>query len=557
MDTLHTNRRSFLRTVGAAGLAVGAAGLAGCGDSDHSAVRFDHGVASGDPLTDRVILWTRVSGVEGPVELEWIVARDAALREVVASGLAATSADTDYTVHVDAVGLHAGTTYHYGFRALGSESPVGRTRTLPGGQVERVRLAAVSCSNFPAGFFHVYREIAQRNDLDALLHLGDYIYEYARGEYASADAAALGREVLPAHELLTLDDYRQRYAQYRSDPDLQAVHAALPMIAVWDDHEIANDVWAGGAENHDPATEGDFFARRAAAIRAWHEWLPVRVQDPRQPERIYRSFDFGDLLSLHMLDTRVIGRARQLDYAQFFAGGEFDAQAFVTAMADPSRQLLGVEQGQWLQGRLAASSARWQALGQQVLMARMHLPAPVATEQIGFGAYAGLVDRAQNDPASLSPQEQAVLAAPWIPYNLDAWDGYVVARETVLQTARQLGRTLVVLSGDTHNAWASELVTEDGTPAGVEFATGSVSAPGFEEYLPNEDPVSLALGVTRLIPTLKYANTGDRGYMTVTFTPAACEADWHFVSTVKRRDYSTFTGPRAVVGAGQTSLRIA
>ena len=176
MDTLHTNRRSFLRTVGAAGLAVGAAGLAGCGDSDHSAVRFDHGVASGDPLTDRVILWTRVSGVEGPVELEWIVARDAALREVVASGLAATSADTDYTVHVDAVGLHAGTTYHYGFRALGSESPVGRTRTLPGGQVERVRLAAVSCSNFPAGFFHVYREIAQRNDLDALLHLGDYIY---------------------------------------------------------------------------------------------------------------------------------------------------------------------------------------------------------------------------------------------------------------------------------------------------------------------------------------------------------------------------------------------
>ncbi len=534
------SRRRFIRgvAIGTAAVATGLS-LTGCGGDDAAEVTFDHGVASGDPGAEGVVIWTRATpSREADVAIDWEIAADAGFTDVLASGTTVTGRARDYTVKIDVSGLLPGTRYYYRFGHRGRHSPVGRTRTLPVGRVEALRFAVFSCSNYPAGHFHVYAEAARRDDLDAAIHLGDYIYEYGVGGYASADAEAMGRVSEPAGELFTLEDYRRRYAQYRGDPDLQAIHAALPFILVWDDHEIANDTWAAGAENHD-ADEGAFPARRSAALRAYYEWLPVREPVDGRREAVYRSFEFGDLASLYMLDTRVIARDRQLDYAEFIdpATGTLDAAAFTAALSDPARELLGAEQMAWLQGRMAASTATWQLLGQQVLMGRMEIPAPLVTGQVGFADYSALLQKAATAPQSLTPDEQAVLAQPAIPYNLDAWDGYPVARENLLGTARALEKNLVVLAGDTHNAWASDLADIDGNPVGVEFATSSVSSPGLEEYFPEEDPDAVAAGLVRLIEPLAYADTEHRGYMTVTVTPASVESEWVFVDSVKRTDY--------------------
>lgn len=521
-------------------------------------VSFEHGVASGDPLARKVVLWTRVSSERGGnVPVLWEMALDAQFRRPVRFGIAMTGSAQDHTVKVDVGGLRPDTVYYYRFMVGRAVSPVGRTRTLPLGSVAKVKLAVFTCSNFPAGYFHAYREAAKRDDLHAAVHLGDYIYEYGRGQYASGDAAALGREVEPAHECLTLADYRQRYAQYRGDANLQAVHAALPFIHVWDDHEIANDTWKEGAENHDPATEGEFIQRRAAALQAFHEWLPIRAPDPRRPQQISRSFVFGDLLALHMLDTRVIARDRQLEYANYFGSdGTFDSVRFAADLADPSRQLLGGEQLLWLQQQLAASNATWQVLGQQVLIGRMNIPAPLVLGQISFSNYVALLTKAQTKPGELTASERAILAQPAIPYNLDAWDGYAMARETLFAMSRALDKNLVVLAGDTHNAWASDLQDYLGNKVGVEFAVASVSSPGLEEYFPSENPAVVAAGLETLIGPLVYANTGDRGYMVVTATRSECRCDWHYVSTVKHEDYTLLPGKslRTLPGAANRRL---
>jgi alkaline phosphatase D len=459
----------------------------------------------------------------------------------------------DFTVKVDATGLQPATAYHFRFSAYAARSATARTRTLPTGSVAQVKLAVFSCANYPAGYFNAYADAARRNDLDATVHLGDYLYEYPRGGYASANAERLGRLSLPASEIVTLTDYRTRHAQYKSDTDLQALHAAAPMIAVWDDHEIANDTWAAGAENHQSATEGSFAARKAAALQAYHEWMPTRNA---QPDLIYRSFNFGNLVALHMLDTRVIAREEPADYTRFFTSSGFDSAGFAAAVGAPTRQLLGATQTQWLQQQMAASTATWQVLGQQVLMGRMNIPAPILIETIQPGAgvtvsqYAALVAKAQTAPATLTPAEKAILAQPSIPYNLDAWDGYQAARETVLGTARSLNKNLVVLSGDTHNAWANELADMAGNAVGVEFATSSVSSPGFEEYLPKENPAMLAGALQQLISPLKYCDTSRRGYMVVTATATECRADWVYVSTITSRSYTASTDKSLKVFAG-------
>lgn len=550
------SRRDFMRGIGAGALAgsavVRSATVLAATDS-----LFQHGVASGDPLSDRVIIWTRVSSTRpGTVAVMWEVALDARFSRIIRRGRVLTGEDIDYTVKADVLGLPAAARLYYRFRADGQLSPVGRTRTLPAGAVEQVKLAVFSCSNYPAGYFHVYAEAARLDDLHAAIHLGDYIYEYPRGGYASGDAAALGRVSEPAGEILTLDDYRIRHAQYRTDPDLQALHAALPVIAVWDDHEIANDTWRDGAENHSEGLEGLFTERRAAAIKAYHEWMPTRVADPAQPERIYRSFRFGNLLSLHMLDTRVIGRDRQMDYADYFGATGFDGARFADDLADPNRTLLGVEQNDWLGLQLAQSDTTWDLLGQQVLMGRMNIPAPLVLGQISFSAYSALVVKAQTAPATLTPQEQAVLAQPAIPYNLDAWDGYAVARETVLGTARALDKNLVVLSGDTHNAWASDLADYAGRAVGVEFATPGVTSPGFEEYFPSENPLAVAAGLTQIIGPLQYADTARRGFMIVTATQDACRCEWRYVSTVKSHSYVLQQGPALKVLPGAANRKL-
>jgi alkaline phosphatase D len=541
------SRRGFMRGVASAGAAAfGGLALSACGggsdDPAAPAVQYRHGVASGDPLADRVILWTRLTTeATAAVQVLWQVALDESFATVVASGITTTDSTRDWTVKVDAAGLDAGARYVYRFDVGGQRSPVGRTKTLPTGSIGTVRMAVFSCSNFPAGFFNVYAEAAKLRDLDVTIHLGDYIYEYARDGYASAGAAALGRLSDPATEILSLSDYRRRYAQYRTDPDLQALHAAAPMIAVWDDHELTNDAWRDGAENHQPATEGSFTARRAVAVQAWHEWLPVRTgSDPLQ---IYRSFDFGNLLSLHMLDTRLIARDRQLDYASFSSPSGLDAARFTAAVGDPNRQLLGTAQTQWLQERMTRSTATWQVLGQQVLMGRMNIPAPILFEALNPGtgvsvaAYSAIATKAATAPATLTVQERAILAQPSIPYNLDAWDGYAAARETVFGLARTLNKNLVVLAGDTHNAWANDLLDLAGNRVGVEFATPSVSSPGFEAFF-TDNPATLAASLTQLIGPLEYCDTSRRGFLLVTADATQCRADWVYVNTLTSRTYT-------------------
>ncbi|WP_374605751.1 alkaline phosphatase D family protein [Diaphorobacter nitroreducens] len=550
-------RRRFVRQITLGAAALGTLPLAACGggDDDAPAVQFAHGVASGDPLADRVMLWTRVTppaDFSAEIPVQWEVASDAAFASIVARGELRTSAARDYTVKVDATGLEPATAYHYRFKAFETSSPTGRTRTLPTGSVAQVKLAVFSCANYPAGYFNVYADAARRGDLDATVHLGDYLYEYGQGGYASGNAAALSRLSQPANEILSLADYRMRHAQYRTDADLQALHAAAPMIAVWDDHEIANDTWMNGAENHQ-AAEGSFAARKAVALQAYHEWMPTRNA---QPDVIYRSFAFGNLLALHMLDTRVVGRDAQVDYAAFFKPGGFDAAGFTAAVGNPARQLLGTAQTQWLQQQMAASSATWQVLGQQVLMGRMNIPAPILMETLQPGSgvtvsrYAAIVAKARTAPATLTPEEQAILAQPSIPYNLDAWDGYQAARETVLGMARAMNKNLVVLAGDTHNAWASELNDMNGNPVGVEFATSSVSSPGFEEYLPNENPATLSAALLQLVEPLKYCDTARRGYMVVTATATECRAQWVYVNTITSRQFTTSAETTLAVQAG-------
>jgi alkaline phosphatase D len=571
-DPPSNDRRSFVRDLALGGLAVSTLGLSACGGggSDTPApapavvvptVSYAHGVASGDPLSDRVILWTRLTTAEtSAVTVAWEVATSAAFTTLVASGTTTTDASRDWTVKVDATGLQPGTRYWYRFKVVTQTSPVGRARTLPVGAVSQVRLAVFSCAHYGAGYFNVYAAAAQRDDLDAALHLGDYLYEYGRDGYANEQAAALGRLALPATELLTLADYRQRHAQVRADADLQALHAAVPMIAVWDDHEIANDTWRDGAENHTTGTEGAFADRRAAAVQAWHEWLPVRTGADRLS--IYRSFAFGDLVALHMLDTRVLARDQQLDYANFLTATGLNAAAFTSAMSDPARQVLGTAQSSWLQTQMSSSTATWQVLGQQVLMGRMNIPAPILLDAlvpgsgVSVSAYAAIVNKARTAPATLTAPEQAILAQPSVPYNLDAWDGYPVARETLLGTARALNKNLVVLAGDTHNAWASDLQDASGNAVGVEFATSSVTSPGFETVLPNENPAALAAGLTELIGPLVYADTSRRGYLVVTATPAECRADWVYVSTVTSRTYTTVSDKalRVLPGVGNRKI---
>lgn len=536
-----SSRRNFIR--GAilyamfVGTGVSTTGCGGGGDNgggdgspppDNSDV-FPHGVASGDPLSDRVIIWTRVTVASpGTLTLRWEVASDANFGAIVARGEATTGPEKDYTVKVDVTGLQPGSVYFYRFLLRGQVSTAGRTKTLPVGNVSQLRLAALSCSNFPSGYFNVCAEVAKRDDLDLALHLGDYIYEYGLVGFASQLAFTIDRESQPPHELLTLEDYRRRHAQYRSDPDLRAMHARLPVIAVWDDHDVADNAWSGGAANHDDANEGSFTARRAAAVQAYHEWLPTRLPDPADPLKIYRSFDVGNLVSLHMLDTRLIGRDQQVTLDQYLSG-----------LADgPSRQLLGATQSDWLSARMAASGATWQVLGQQVLMARMHIPLSVASSTTPQ-TLAEFTAALATPEALRSDSQRALLAQRRVPYNLDAWDGYPAARETVLAAARTQGKNLISLAGDTHNMWGANLTDANGQRVGVEFGTSSVSSPGFETRLPLIADTVLADAFLKMVADLRFAQTSKRGYLVLTLTPAEARGDWIEVSTVFSRSYST------------------
>ncbi|EMP4111656.1 alkaline phosphatase D family protein [Vibrio parahaemolyticus] len=540
------SRRDFMKVVSSTAVATG---LIGCGSDDNEsvAVSFEHGVASGDPTQTQVIIWTRVTTAASYVDVSWQVASDMEFSNVVQSGVFTTDTGRDFTVKVDVQNLNANSQYYYRFIVGEMMSEVGQTQTLPEDGVEKASMAVVSCANYPAGYFHVYREILNQHEqspFDVVLHLGDYIYEYGAGGYASEDAAALGREPSKGTECITLDDYRKRYAQYRQDADLQALHAKLPMIAVWDDHELANDTWKNGAENHQD-DEGSFIDRRAAAAAAWTEWLPVR-ENTFSNMLIYRQFSFGNLVNLMMLDTRLVGRDKPLDYFSLSAPTMEAIGGLVAQSRSAGRELLGTEQLAWLMNEFNTHDAKWNVLGQQVLMSRMELPSSVMTAM--FQLFTSTEEKKTEALLAVNTAITGYLADPSadpisLPYNLDAWDGYYVEREKVYQLVKASSGNFVCLAGDTHNAWASELKDVSNNPIGVEFATSSVSSPGLEEYLAL-DPVAIAqmeYTLPHLVSELKWADIKQRGFMRVTFTADAAQSTWYLVSTIKDKKYQVTT----------------
>lgn len=454
---------------------------------------FEHGIASGDPLADAVILWTHAStDADDDVSVFFEIGEDPELRTRVAVGWITAGAEQDFTAKVDVTGLSAGTTYYYRFHALGRASAVGRTKTLPSGAVDRARIAVTSCSSFAHGYFHAYRHMAGA-DVDLVLHLGDYIYEYPTGDYGDV------REYDPPHEIVTLEDYRRRYRHYRTDEDLRALHQQHPMINIWDDHESANDSYEEGAENHDPETEGDWNDRRTAAVRAWFEWLPVRVVDG---ERIWRSFEIGDLARLIMLDTRLWGRDEPV------GGATAQMDRF-----DEERTLLGQDQEMWLVDQLTESPAQWQILGQQVMFGQLKVSGRPLAE--GGGNVV----------------------------NMDQWDGYAASRLRMYEMLeRESVDNIVVLTGDIHTSWAIDLTPDPNNPEAydpmtgmgaraVEFVTPAVTSPGLAAVTP-----ALLNILETNNPHIHFAEVTLRGYVILDITREKVQADWYLMPSIDTPD---------------------
>lgn len=507
------------------------------GDSERSpAVAFNHGVASGDPLADRVILWTRVTPTQslardaGIIPVRVTIARDRDMQEKVGQVNTSTGPAQDFCVKVDVAGLQPDSWYYYQFSVGDQTSAVGRTRTFPdsGMPAERARFAVVSCSNYAFGLFSVYKAVSEQDDLDFILHLGDYIYEYGPGEYGDFP----GREPLPAHEILDLADYRQRHAQYKTDRNLQAVHQQFPMICVWDDHESANDSYVDGAENHDEATEGAWAGRRLSAIQAYFEWLPIR-EVSTEMGRIWRRFEFGNLIDLFMLDTRLEGRDLQ-------ASSPADPARF-----DDERRIMSERQMNWLREGLVASSAQWRMIGQQVMFAELN------------------VVRTLDAARTLGMDDLAAFNGQLLSLNVDQWDGYVADREAILQTlAGDSIDNTVFFTGDIHTSWANEVYADSGNllentitgPLAAEFVTPSVTSPGFPAEIAGLAEVAVQLAN----PHMKYVELESPGFILVDVTPERTQAEFLYVQNISSADQLGDLDPAMtkVVGVDSGNSRI-
>lgn len=535
------DRRSFMLT---GSLGLGAFAIPGFAQIPTIAGGrgFTHSVASGEPTADSILLWTRYVPANGDaVELKVELSETADFTKVVANGLQITGPWRDHTAKITVGGLAPGRTYHFRFVAPdGSFSATGRTKTLPEGPVKSFRAAIFSCSNLPFGYFNAYAHAAARNDIDLAVHLGDYLYEYQVGSYPSVQETVQGRRIEPAGEMIHLADYRLRYASYRSDPDLQKLHSLVPMIVQWDDHESANDSWEGGAENHE-AGEGDWNVRRGASIQVYREWMPVSDEP-------WKAYDIGTLATLFRTETRLLGRTKQPDVAPLFKQADPTAalKAFRDgAWADPGATMMGSQQEDWLAHAMRASvkaGQRWQVVGFGTIMGQTAMPAAAVT-----WLAADATERAKDYITS-----GIAAAKVGLPFNYDNWSGYPAARARFLKSAQNLGANLVVISGDSHNAWAYD-VAQDGKPAGVEFAGHGVTSPGYEAGI-SIDPKIVAATLVGANPELKWCDTSRRGYMAMTLTPDRVSNDWIMVDTIKTPSTKASIGHSASIASGRNVM---
>jgi alkaline phosphatase D len=508
-------------------------------------VNFVHGVASGDPLPDSVIIWTRVTPDAAypnvAVPVSYGVFEDAAQEKPVKYGQGYAMPERDYTVKVNLTGLDPDKVYYYRFIAKVASgdvgSPIGRTKTVAASGDTPVQFAVISCSNYPFGRFHVYRDISTTPDLDAVIHLGDYLYEYGIDGYGGESGQALDRNHEPPLEIITLDDYRTRHAQYKTDPDLQAAHAAAPWICTWDDHESTNNSYRSGAENHNPeAGEGNWSDRKQAAVQAYLEWMPVR--DPevgKAREALYRRFDFGDVASVICLETRLTGRSDEISWFAELGGLEPTAIPVAAArtmvrVQDDTRTMLGATQEDWLDAELKDSTAKaktWQVLANQIVMARVRPPnfnttltdAQKAAQDIGY-------------IQQLIPSSQLGL-----PFNLDAWDGFPAARDRLYASAKAAGARLVTLTGDTHTAWANTLRDKDAEQRGVEFGCTSVTSPGLGTYI--KEVPDLGPQFEAANPEVDFHDPFGNGWSLITLSKDDVRADFKKVSDIKTETFTS------------------
>lgn len=536
---LTANRRSALK-LGLLGLTgLGAPALA------QGARGFTHGVASGEPGPTQVLLWTRYLADQDTV-LKWEVSSDGEFSRVVAQGDCTASPANDCCAKAWAKGLAPSQWYYYRFISpSGEKSQVGRTRTLPVGKVPRFKIAVFSCSNYGFGWFNAYGHACEAGDFDLALHLGDYFYEYARGTYPS-ERQTVPQRLGPLTEAVTLAQYRERFATYRADPDLQRLHQLYPTVTVWDDHETANDTWRDGAENHQP-DEGDWALRKAASEKAYREWLPVS-------DDYYASYEVGDLATLFRLETRHLARDKQFELDEIFAGaGPGKAEAALDAFRDGAwrdakRGLLGAEQEAWLgQGLKASTRAKkpWQVLIQQVIMGSLAMPQNLA-EGMAADAPGWLKQRIQVSTTA---------SAHGLPWNMDAWDGYSAARERLFKSSLEAGANLLVLAGDSHNAWAFDL-DHQGQRVGVEMAGHSVTSPGAENSIRWRRPEDLARDIVARNSQLKWCDTSQRGYMAVELTPKAALGEFRFMANVRQRGTALAGTKGMMVLAGQRRFSV-
>lgn len=454
---------------------------------------FTLGVASGDPLPDSVVLWTRLApdplkggGMPNEaVQVKWEIARDENFRKVVQQGKVAATPELGHSVHVEVEGLKANKIYYYRFKCGGEVSQTGRTKTLPpaGSNVKRLTFAFASCQQFEHGYFTAYKHMA-KEDLDLVFHLGDYIYEYGPNEYISPTGNV---RVHSGPEIISLEDYRIRYAQYRSDVHLRDAHAAFPWVVTWDDHEVENN-YANVIPEKGQSVEA-FIKRRAAAYQAYYEHMPLRKSSlPKGADmRLYRNFSYGDLASFFVLDSR--------QYRDDQANGDTSSPQTPESL-DPGRTLLGPEQEQWLAEHLSNSETKWNVLPQQIFFAERN-----------YGTPTGPL------------------------YSMDSWDGYPAARERLMKVVKSHNMTnLVVLTGDVHASWASNIKEDYANPnsrtVGVEFVGTSITSGGN-----GADKRADTDKILSQNPHIKFFNDY-RGYVRCTVTPEQWRADYRVVPFV-------------------------
>ncbi|MGF7156314.1 alkaline phosphatase D family protein [Novosphingobium gossypii] len=517
---------------------------------------FRHGVAAGDPDASSVVLWTRVTA-PAPATVEWELSDSPAFTRILKSGTVATDAARDFTVKALATGLRAGGTFFYRFRLGKAVSPVGRARTLPTGRVDTLGIALASCSNYAFGYFNAYDAIAHDPAIDFVLHTGDYIYEYGGKDGWGEDIArTIGREHAPAHEIVTLSDYRTRHAQYKTDAGSLAMHAQHTLLACWDDHESANNPWTGGAQNHQPDTEGDWATRRAASIQAYYEWMPVREPEwlevkGRSRAQFWRAYSFGDLALLHTLETRHTARAQQIEYIDH-AHEIVDAASAERFKRDvlgaPNRPLIAPELEADLEAALARSVQQgqpWRVIGCPMIIGRLNVP-----DMVALGV---LPDPAPRLAAVKSKEELAKIAADpavsfaWrgrfnLPDYTDAWGGYPWARERFYDLSRRAGAgDLVFLSGDSHSFWTNDLADAQGRPAGIEFGTAGISSPG--DFISSGFDPDMSRRLDKVyaehIPEVVWTDNMHQGYVRMEFGRHAGTATFVAVSTLLSREYTT------------------